>query len=204
MCPKNILEATLKQLVKILRSSGCRKVPVFVNTPEDVLMSAENFVSERICPIFQVSNVSGTGLDLLKLFMNVLQSNSNGKYDKTQPFEYHITDTFSVPGVGTVVSGTVVSGNCVTFRCVLRNSYSILGTVAVGDSLLLGPDTTGHFTPTVVKSIQRKRVNVMCATAGQSVSFGLKKTKRASIRKGMIMARYDVYTKIIEKVSTLI
>lgn len=111
MCPKNILDATLKQLVKILRSSGCRKVPVFVNTARDVLMSAENFVSERICPIFQVSNVSGTGLDLLKLFMNVLQSNSHGKYDKTQPFEYHITDTFSVPGVGTVVSGTITSGN---------------------------------------------------------------------------------------------
>jgi GTPase len=110
MCPKNILEATLKQLVKILRSAGCRKVPVFIHSPDDVFMSAGNFVSERICPIFQVSNVTGVGLDLLKLFLNVLQSGSGGRYDKNQPVEYHITDTFSVPGVGTVVSGTIMSG----------------------------------------------------------------------------------------------
>lgn len=80
------------------------------------------------------------------------------------------TDTFSVPGVGTVVSGTVMSG-----------------IVHVGDTLLLGPDSTGAFSPTQVKSIQRKRVNVPTASAGQSASFALKKIKRSAIRKGMVM-----------------
>ena len=110
MCPKNILDATLKQLIKILRSPGCRKVPVFIESTHDVIMATQNFVSERICPIFQVSNVNGQGLDLLKLFLNILKSNFHGKYDQQQPVEFHITDTFSVPGVGTVVSGTLLSG----------------------------------------------------------------------------------------------
>ena len=95
---------------------------------------------------------------------------SHGKYETNQPVEYQITDTFSVPGVGTVVSGTVVCG-----------------IVHQGDTLQLGPDSAGHFQPTIVKSIQRKRVSVPCASAGQSASFALKKIKRASIRKGMVM-----------------
>ncbi|KAI8611271.1 P-loop containing nucleoside triphosphate hydrolase protein [Chytriomyces sp. MP71] len=170
MCPANVLENTIKQLTKILKSSGCRKIPMFIKTVGDVLVTAGNFVSERVCPIFQVSNLTGEGLDLLKLFLNVLRSNSQGHYDPTSNVEYQITDTFSVPGVGTVVNGTLVNG-----------------VVHVGDSLLIGPDSAGHFTPTIVKSIQRKRVNVPLASAGQSASFALKKIKRSSLRKGMVM-----------------
>jgi GTPase len=61
------------------------------------------------------------------------------------------------------------------------------GIVHVGDSLLLGPDSTGQFAPTQIKSIQRKRVNVPTASAGQSASFAVKKIKRNAIRKGMVM-----------------
>jgi GTPase len=35
-------------------------------------VTSKNFVSERLCPIFQVSNVTGENLDLLKMFMNLL------------------------------------------------------------------------------------------------------------------------------------
>ncbi|TPX55681.1 hypothetical protein PhCBS80983_g05110 [Powellomyces hirtus] len=180
MCPKNVLESTISQLTKILKSSGCRKIPIFLNSVVDVLTTAGNFVSERVCPIFQVSNVTGEGLDLLKLFMNVLHANSAGKYDSTQPTEYDITDTFSVPGVGTVVSGTIITGS-----------------VHVGDQLMLGPDSNGHFMPTIVKSIQRKRVNVPVAFAGQSASFALKKVKRAGIRKGMVMLSKSLEAKAV-------
>ncbi|KAI8850688.1 P-loop containing nucleoside triphosphate hydrolase protein [Chytridium lagenaria] len=170
MCPANVLESTVKQLTKILKSSGCRKIPIFVKTVGDVIVTASNFVSERICPIFLVSNITGEGLDLLRMFLNILHANSLGRYDADKPVEYQITDTFSVPGVGTVVSGTIISG-----------------IAHVGDSLLLGPDSSGNFTPTIIKSIQRKRVNVPCTSAGQSASFALKKVKRSSIRKGMVM-----------------
>ncbi|KAI8925645.1 P-loop containing nucleoside triphosphate hydrolase protein [Entophlyctis helioformis] len=32
MCPKNVLESTINQLVKILKSPGCRKIPMFIRT----------------------------------------------------------------------------------------------------------------------------------------------------------------------------
>lgn len=43
-------------------------------------------------------------------------------------------------------------------------------TVVAGDNVLLGPDSVGQFIPTTIKSIQRKRVDVDTAEAGQSVS----------------------------------
>jgi len=48
MCPPNVLQENLKLLIRILKSPGCRKVPVTVKTPDDVVISATNFVSERL------------------------------------------------------------------------------------------------------------------------------------------------------------
>jgi hypothetical protein len=48
-----------------------------------------------VCPIFQVSNVTGQNLDLLKAFLNLLNSRLPS-YDD-EPAEYQIDDTFSVP-----------------------------------------------------------------------------------------------------------
>ena len=47
MCPPNILQETLHMLHKILKSPGCRKMPVLVQTVDDVIVSAMNFTSER-------------------------------------------------------------------------------------------------------------------------------------------------------------
>lgn len=49
----------------------------------------------RMCPIFQVSNVSGENLDLLKMFLNLLSTRL--KSETTAPAEFQIDDTFSVP-----------------------------------------------------------------------------------------------------------
>lgn len=102
MCPPNILQDNLKLLCKVLKSQGCRKVPVMVRTSDDVVLSATNFVSQRLCPIFQVSNVTGDNLDLLKMFLNLLTTRMGGM--EKFPAEFQIDDTYSVPGVGTVVS----------------------------------------------------------------------------------------------------
>jgi len=48
MCPPNILQETLQMLHKILKSPGCRKMPVLVQTVDDVVVSAMNFTSERL------------------------------------------------------------------------------------------------------------------------------------------------------------
>ena len=53
-------------LVKILKSPGCRKIPLLVQNQDDVIVSSTNFTSERICPIFQV-NATATATQLLSL-----------------------------------------------------------------------------------------------------------------------------------------
>ncbi|XP_041363062.1 GTP-binding protein 1-like [Gigantopelta aegis] len=168
MCPPNVLDDTLKLLQRILKSPGCRKIPVLVHNKDDVVVSATNFTSERMCPIFQVSNVTGLNLDLLKMFLNLLSTRV--KCDMSKPPEFQIDDTFSVPGVGTVVSGTLLQGY-----------------IKLNDTLLLGPDALGQFQPIVIKSIHRKRMPVKEVRGGQTASFALKKIKRSSIRKGMVM-----------------
>ncbi|XP_070498163.1 GTP-binding protein 1 [Chironomus tepperi] len=173
MCPANILQETLKLLVKILKSQGCRKVPVMVRTADEVVLSATNFVSERLCPIFQVSNVTGENLDLLKMFLNLLTTRVTGLDDL--PAEFQIDDSYSVPGVGTVVSGTCLQG-----------------VIRLNDVLMLGPDLLGHFQPIPVKSIHRKRMNVREVRSGQTASFALKKIKRSQIRKGMVMVSQEI------------
>lgn len=179
MTPAHVLETTLKQLTKILKSPGCRKTPVFINDMGQVVESALRLETERICPIFQISNVTGLNLDLLRSFLNILPQASAAKFQVNQPFEFQISDIFSVPFVGTVVSGVVLAGSC-----------------KVGDTSLLGPDSLGQFVTTSIRSIQRKRVNVDGATAGQSVSFALKKIRRNQVRKGMVMvARTEVAPK---------
>ena len=47
MCPANVLQDTLKLLTRVLKSPGCRKIPVMVQSHDDVITSAVNFTSER-------------------------------------------------------------------------------------------------------------------------------------------------------------
>ncbi|XP_029446058.1 GTP-binding protein 1 isoform X1 [Rhinatrema bivittatum] len=168
MCPANILQETLKLLQRLLKSPGCRKIPVLVQNKDDVIVTASNFSSERMCPIFQISNVTGENLDLLKMFLNLLSPRSSSREE--EPAEFQIDDTYSVPGVGTVVSGT-----------------TLRGLIKLNDILLLGPDPLGSFVSIAVKSIHRKRMPVKEVRGGQTASFALKKIKRSSIRKGMVM-----------------
>ncbi|RMZ75931.1 hypothetical protein DV738_g5219, partial [Chaetothyriales sp. CBS 135597] len=168
ICPPQILEQTITQLTRILKSPGARKIPVFIKSHVETVTTATQFVSQRICPIFQVSNVTGEGLSFVRTFLNILPH--HGHYDADAPFEFHVNDTFSVPFVGTVVSGVVKSG-----------------VIHSGDNVIIGPDSLGQFMPTAIKSIERKRVQVPVAIAGQSASFALKRVRRKEVRKGMVV-----------------
>ncbi|CAN9476549.1 unnamed protein product [Alternaria alternata] len=168
ICPPQILEQTIAQLTKILKSPGARKIPIFIKNREECINTATQFVSSRICPIFQVSNVTGHNLDLVRMFLNALPH--HGNYDSSAPLEFHVNDTFSVPFVGTVVSGVVKSG-----------------VIHSGDTVLIGPDSLGQFQTTKVRSIERKRIQVPGCSAGQSGSLALRNVRRKDVRKGMVV-----------------
>ena len=94
MCPQPVLNETLHLLQKLLKSPGCRKLPVTVQSIDDVVVSATNFTSERICPVFHVSNVTGENLDLLRMFLNLLTVRQEASDDA--PAEFQIDDTYWV------------------------------------------------------------------------------------------------------------
>ncbi|KAH7888560.1 P-loop containing nucleoside triphosphate hydrolase protein [Phlebopus sp. FC_14] len=172
MTPSNVLSETTKQVVKILKSPGCRKTPVFVNSAEVSVELSQTFAQHKLCPIFRISNVTGEGLDHLRTFLNLLPP-SDGDHEafaSDRPLEYSVTEVWSVPYVGTVVNGILNSGR-----------------VKTGDSVLFGPDANGHFQQSIIRSMQRKRVDVFTAEAGQCVALALKRVKRSTVRKGMVI-----------------
>ena len=178
--PAGVMEGSLRGLQKALKSSSCRRVPVGVRSVADVLTAVHGLTSvqQRITPILQVSSVSGEGLDLLQLLLQLLPLPP--RYRPEEAAEFQITETYSVPGVGTVVAGTLLSGS-----------------LSLGQTVYLGPldsSSVDLFASTQIKGIHRRRTPVQVAHAGQSASFALKKIKRAAIRLGMVLvdrARLD-------------
>lgn len=168
MCPPNVLTETINNIQRLLKSPGCRKIPVIVANEDDVIMSATNFASERLCPIFQLSSVTGKNINLLKMFLNLLVSRTPKADDEAACFV--IDDIHQVPGVGTVVSGLISKGK-----------------IKVNDQLYLGPDSLGHYQQVSIRSIHRKRMPVSVVKSSQTASFALKKIKRDEVRKGMVM-----------------
>jgi GTPase len=47
LCPENILKQTMIQIKKVLKSPGCKKIPIVIRNEDDVVVCARNFVSER-------------------------------------------------------------------------------------------------------------------------------------------------------------
>lgn len=177
LAPEGVRTATLAHINKILKSPTCKKMPLMIRSIHDLVHVIRSglLAANQICPIFEVSNVTGQGIDFLRLFFNLVRvpdaARDRWEANATEPTEYQINETYTVPGVGTVVSGVVTSGS-----------------IRVGDSLLLGPtDHHGRFIPTVVRGIQRKRISLAVGATGQAVSLALKKIKRSEIRYGMAL-----------------
>ncbi|OAF64252.1 hypothetical protein A3Q56_08041, partial [Intoshia linei] len=125
-------------------------------------------IGRIICPVFQVSNVTGEGINLFKMFLNLLPNTV--QFDNDKELEISIDRTFKVAGVGTVVSGIVMNG-----------------TIKVNDTINLGPDYAGKFHLVQVKSLHSKRLKVEEISSGYSAGIALKKVKRDDIRRGMIL-----------------
>ena len=62
----------------------------------------------RMCPIFQVSNVTGENLTLLRMFLNLLSTRMPCDY--SAPAEFQIDETFAVPVCSSHCCGFDVGG----------------------------------------------------------------------------------------------
>jgi GTPase len=120
-----------------------RKVPYFVKSAPDVVTAIKGIANEKFTPIFQLSNVRGDGLDLIRLFLNLVPPRMQWCSSLHTPAEVIVDESYFVAGVGTVIGGTVTAGR-----------------VKSGETLLLGPDGTGQFIPVLVKSIHNRSLSL--------------------------------------------
>lgn len=179
MCPENILKETTETLLKILRSGGCNRMPIMIKTEEEVIKCASALATDRICPIFSCSSVSGEGIDRLTHFISLLNNrNHTNKFIKSvdEPIQFDINENFMVSGVGVVVSGVVRAG-----------------TIKPNITLSLGPDKANVFKQVHVKTIHVNRVAADQALAGQYACLSIKPVNkkdslsRDDFRKGMVL-----------------
>ena len=161
------------------------KVSFPVSTTSDVDIAVQNFMEgrlasyttqtphvsqclSRVTPVFHISCVTGQNLSLLQRFLCFIPTETKPLSHKLLPAEFHVDELFNVEGVGLVMGG------------ILKR-----GVVKEGEHLLIGPNSRGEFTGTIVKSI-RYRINRAPCTqivAGQAATITVSGVGRGSVRK---------------------
>ena len=180
IAPENVLNETMNKIKKILKLPGIRKIPYSIKNNDDIINASKNMKSNNIVPIFQISNVSGTGISHLEQFINLLPSRVIYNKDDTNLVEFTIDDTFQVSGCGTIVCGLLLSGK-----------------IKINDNLFIGPDQgDDSFKPIQVRSIHFKRLPIESIDAGHYICLCLKKFPRKNIKKGMVIVSSKSQTQI--------
>lgn len=74
IAPEHILAKNLEKISALMKGPGVRKMPWQVKERADVFNCVQNMGNGLVVPILAVSNVTGDGMDLLRLMLNLLPS----------------------------------------------------------------------------------------------------------------------------------
>lgn len=164
LAPENVYSDNIKKIQKIMKIN-CSKTPWPVKTMEDIDKIKGNIKSGKICPIFSVSNLDATGIDLLRYFLSILPKSTAQELnvksmedgiDQIQETEvttkFIVDSRFFCRGVGLILGGTVLRGE-----------------IKLDQQMMFGPDRNGNFRPVVIKGIHENRVPIM--EAGEMASI---------------------------------
>lgn len=183
MCPANVLAATKEQLRKIIKHPLVGKIPIVVRDEKDVktCLDAQNISNtNKISPIFYLSNVTGDSIDLLNSYLSGIIASNTIKMSagKDAPMEFHVDSIYTVNGVGIVLAGTVIDG-----------------VVTDGMEMWLGPFKNGVYIRVIAKSVHAKRTPVTGVQSGCACTISIRVIKRKEqylmkkdmLRKGMVL-----------------
>ena len=180
IAPKEVKEKTINTFTKILKT-GLQKTVFNVKSEKEVEFAAQGVSNGNLVPIFQVSTVTGEGLDDLKLFLgkllpkhppNTELSLLKTPRDKT---EMLLDNAFNTRG-GCIHAGVIISGK-----------------IELNQKLLIGPTFDGLFKPVQIREIQFLRVSVKELCCGNSCSVKLKSLDKNfelninNFKKGMVL-----------------
>jgi small GTP-binding protein len=156
----NILKKTIKDTRKIIKNSRSTVNTIYVVKDTESIKKHFNYYNENYktyCPIFLISNKSGSNIKRLRNFIKNLDPRYDWLKFKEDKKLFVIDDKFIVNGVGLVLSGKLKSG------CVSKN-----------DKLFVGP-FNGKWYRILIKSIHnnfRKLVDTL--ETGESGCFAIR------------------------------
>lgn len=188
VCTQNSLITLKKQIGKIFSKDKNRnREALYVENdinekPEDIVKIKdtvrESFKANNtnIVPIIMTSSKTGLNIDFVRDLLTSIPSKSINfmeelkvadDQEKTFPPVMFVDNTYSVSGVGIVLSGTVKYGD-----------------IKLGDSLFVGP-LDGEYIPITVKSIHNcisQSVDILPADSSGSIAIRLE-TKKSYMRR---------------------
>jgi GTPase len=184
IAPKEVKEKTTNFFTSILKT-GLQKTVFNVKSSQDAIFAAKGIYGGTLVPIFQVSTVTGDGMEDLKTFLSKLSPEYpkmndytilKSPKDKTEMLLDHAFNT----KVGCIFAGVIVSGK-------IENNQK----------LLLGPTNEGEFKLVQIREIQFLRVTVNELCCGNSCSVKLKSLDKNyelntnNFMKGMVLLDPD-------------
>jgi len=193
ICPPGVLDTTIRNTCRLLKTPQAGKLPVLIRSEADLqkVLGPNSSPTEgrpgsmgtRVCPVFLVSCVTGTGIDTVKSFLARLKARRSWIGRDIQAAHLQIDEAFLVSGVGIVVSGTVKAG-------ILQPN----------DHMFLGPFADGTFLPVQIRSIQCRRSPLSSASAGSACAVSLRSLVRKTpirlirpfLRRGMVLVARSV------------
>ncbi|MCQ2815738.1 MAG: GTP-binding protein [archaeon] len=180
IAPPDVKEKTINTFCTLLKK-GLQKTVFVIKNEEDAKACAESILGGMIVPVFQISTVTGEGLDYLKYFLarltprhSSLAKNSLIK-NPEDPVEMLFDSAFNTK-VGIIHAGVLISG-----------------TIRIGEKYLYGPTSEGQMKPIQIKNIQFLRGDVNEIKCGNSCSLKLKSLDKSydltttNFRKGMVL-----------------
>jgi len=200
MCPANIYQVNLNYIKMFYKKKMNLDIEVINNQNE-----LDNFIMSRYIygsiqcpvPVFPISNVTGAGVEILKLFINSLKQYTDYSVESSKPVEFYVNRTYAVSGIGLVISGVIKQGT------VKRGDILYLGpnsdgfvrdknNIIIEESHNLVSSTVNNYYKVVIKNIHDNfQNNVEYLSAGHSGCVNIKSfnnknpIKRNMIKKGM-------------------
>jgi GTPase len=179
LCSEHIYNQIYNKYTKLLKETGFKG---YLVNNEQRLKNAINFLTDsknKKIPIFHISNKTGKGLDLMKQFIHELHpSGLWKKFTDEEESLMYIDQTYTVPGVGLVLSGTVRKG-----------------VIKKGDILFIGPFSTrdDKYKRVIVKTVHNNvRQLVLQLNSGDTGCLAVRpikcSLKRHQINKGCIVS----------------
>ena len=174
---KEVVAATIDRVGKLVKNA--KKEMWLVRDEVDLHIPLQQ-PGEKFVPVFSISNVSGEGLDLFKEYLFRLPKRIDYSPSVNEPFEMAVIEGFMVQGIGVVAHGFLAQG-----------------TAHAGDTVWVGPDTTGMYHKTKIRTIQFKRINVDFVLPGHHCTVSLPGIDKKMLKQGV----YIIHDSVADRLS---